>query len=163
MKIKSYKINRNFPQNGRPLWPIMLDDKTPTHERSKLVKTYNNVLPWDLTVTIMKLWIDKVKNVTGHMWRNWFTKKKGNTERKRGKLTNMSIYMFAQLSFRFFSTVSSYWHTDTVNCTRHSRVKHRRVRLVFGWCLTVLRMRLWTETLGASLEATVVYEFSLWD
>ena len=30
---------------SRPLWPVMMDDNTPTQERRKLVKTYKNVLP----------------------------------------------------------------------------------------------------------------------
>ena len=29
----------------RPLWPVMVDDSAPIHERRKLVKTYKNVLP----------------------------------------------------------------------------------------------------------------------
>ena len=32
-------------KKGRPLWPVMMDDSAPMHERRKLVKTYRNVLP----------------------------------------------------------------------------------------------------------------------
>ena len=28
-----------------PMWPVMMDDSAPIHERRKLVKTYKNVLP----------------------------------------------------------------------------------------------------------------------
>ena len=27
------------------MWPVMMDDNAPTHERRKPVKTYKNVLP----------------------------------------------------------------------------------------------------------------------
>ena len=32
-------------EKSRPLWPVMMDDSAPIHERRKLVKTYKNVLP----------------------------------------------------------------------------------------------------------------------
>ena len=32
-------------KKSRPLWPMMMDENAPTHERRKLVKTYKNVLP----------------------------------------------------------------------------------------------------------------------
>ena len=32
------------------MWPVMMDDSAPTHERRKLVITYKNVLPRKRTV-----------------------------------------------------------------------------------------------------------------
>ena len=44
--IKSHHTLRK----SRPLWPAMIDDIAPTHERWKLVKTYQSVLPQKRTV-----------------------------------------------------------------------------------------------------------------
>ena len=35
-----------------PLWPVMMVDSAPTHERRKLVKTYKNVFPGKQTVVV---------------------------------------------------------------------------------------------------------------
>ena len=47
-------ITINIPshssKNSRPLWPVMMDDSAPTHERRKLVKAYKNMLPRKQTV-----------------------------------------------------------------------------------------------------------------
>ena len=37
-------------RSSRPLWPVMMEDRSPTHKRRKLVKTYKNVLSRKRTV-----------------------------------------------------------------------------------------------------------------
>ena len=39
------KISSRSSKKSRPLWPVMMDDSVPTHERRKLIKTYKNVPP----------------------------------------------------------------------------------------------------------------------
>ena len=39
-KIKSYSSKKK-----RPLWPVIMVDNAPTHERGKMVKSYKNELP----------------------------------------------------------------------------------------------------------------------
>ena len=39
------KIPSHSSKKSRPLWPIMMYDNAPTHERRKLVKTYKNMFP----------------------------------------------------------------------------------------------------------------------
>ena len=48
--LHTQKIPSHSLKKSRPLWPVMMDDRTPTHERRKLVKTYKNVLPQIWTV-----------------------------------------------------------------------------------------------------------------
>ena len=38
-KIPSRSLKKRIP-----LWPVMIDDSAPTHERRKLVKTYKNAI-----------------------------------------------------------------------------------------------------------------------
>ena len=52
-KILSHSLKKN-----RPLWPVMMDDNAPTHERRKLVKTYKNVFPRKQTVVAEVNWED---------------------------------------------------------------------------------------------------------
>ena len=60
-------------------------------------------------------------------------------------------------------SVRRYWHTHLVSCQGDSLVEHCQAWLVFGWMtvfvcqfsVAVFRMRLYTEALGASLEAAV--------
>ena len=40
----------HFSKKSRPLWPVMMDDSEPTHERRKLFKTYKNLFPRKRTV-----------------------------------------------------------------------------------------------------------------
>ena len=42
------KSHLTLRKKSRPLWPVMIDDSA--HERRKLVKTYQNVLPQKRTV-----------------------------------------------------------------------------------------------------------------
>ena len=44
------KPHLTLQKKSRPLWPVMMEDSAPTHERRKLVKTYKNVLPRKRTV-----------------------------------------------------------------------------------------------------------------
>ena len=44
--ITHIKIPSHSSKKSRPLWPVMMDDSAPIHERRKLIKTYKNVLPW---------------------------------------------------------------------------------------------------------------------
>ena len=44
------KSHLTLRKKSRPLWPVMIDDSAPLHERRKLVKTYKNVLPRKLIV-----------------------------------------------------------------------------------------------------------------
>ena len=43
--LHTRKILSRSSKKSRPLWPGMMDDSAPIHERRKLVKTYKNVLP----------------------------------------------------------------------------------------------------------------------
>ena len=48
MKIVDFPSRSS--KKSRPLWPVMMDDRTPIYERRKLIKTYKNVLPQKRTM-----------------------------------------------------------------------------------------------------------------
>ena len=43
--VLAHKIPSHSLKKSRPLWLVMMDDNTPTHERRKLAKIYTIVLP----------------------------------------------------------------------------------------------------------------------
>ena len=42
--LHTCKIPSHSLKKSRPLWPVIMDDSAPIHERRKLVKTYKDVL-----------------------------------------------------------------------------------------------------------------------
>ena len=48
--LHTRKIPSHSSKKSRRLWPVMMDDSAPIHERRKLVKIYKNVLPQKRTM-----------------------------------------------------------------------------------------------------------------
>ena len=104
--LHTRKIPSHSSKKSRPLWPVMIDDNTPTHESRKLVKTYKNLLPRK-RILVAEVCGEtyfkndkKMEKKNGHKRRNQPRKLKGNrseTDIRRGGMyvrLYLCVYMY---------------------------------------------------------------------